>query len=348
VLKTGKSNNKPEVSMMKPSNPVQFILNAILLVGVTLAALVQQGIVLAAQPAGAAAEGAAAQSKPAAAAPTAGREADEKAIRATADDFVKAFNAADAKAIGALWAADAEYTDESGKSFHGGAAIEKLYAGLFREHRGVTMTVTIESIRFFGPDVAVEKGVTQLASPAGEKSAARYTVVHARRDGKWIMVDCRDTPCVPGSNADCLRDLEWLIGQWRPDVKDEKGETRRITFEWMCERNFIKSSFTAVQDDKTTLNGGQIIGWNPKLGKIVSLHFDAQGGFGNDAWIKDGSKWVIEASGVFRNGSESRAVNIVTPIDANSFTWQSVQRTLDGVKLPDTPPVKIVRVQAGK
>ena len=40
--------------------------------------------------------------------------ADEKAIRATADDFVKAFNAADAKAIGALWATDAEYTDESG------------------------------------------------------------------------------------------------------------------------------------------------------------------------------------------------------------------------------------------
>ena len=42
------------------------------------------------------------------------------------------------------------------------------------------------------------------------------------------------------------------------------------------------------------------------------------------------------------------AVNIVTPIGANSFTWQSVKRTLDGVKLPDTPPVKIVRVQAGK
>ena len=41
-------------------------------------------------------------------------EADEKAIRASADAFVKAFNAADAKAVGALWAADAEYTGRSG------------------------------------------------------------------------------------------------------------------------------------------------------------------------------------------------------------------------------------------
>ena len=67
-----------------------------------------------------------------------------------------------------------------------------------------------------------------------------------------------------------------------------------------------------------------------------------RGGFGNDVWTKDGSKWVIEASGVFRDGAESTSVNILTPIDANSFTWQSVNRTLDGVSLPDTQPVKIV------
>ena len=65
-------------------------------------------------------------------------------------------------------------------------------------------------------------------------------------------------------------------------------------------------------------------------------------------WIKDGSIWVMEATGVFRDGGESTAVNILTPIDAKSFTWQSVKRTLDGVPLPDIPPVKVVRVQAGR
>ena len=272
--------------------------------------------------------------------------ADEKAIRATADEFVKAFNAADAKAIGALWAPDAEYTDESGQSFQGRAAIEQVYADVFKQHLGAMMTVKIESIRLLGPDVALEKGVARVKSPGGlADTAARYTVVHAKRNGKWTMVFGRDAPYVPASNEDYLKDLEWFIGDWNPEAKDLP---LRLHFEWMAQRNFIKNTYTVTKDGQSTLTGGQIIGWNPKRGRIVSWHFDAQGGFGEDVWTKDGSKWVIEATGVLRDGSESTSVNIVTPIDANSFTWQSIKRTLDGVSLPDTPPVKIVRVQPSK
>jgi hypothetical protein len=116
----------------------------------------------------------------------------------------------------------------------------------------------------------------------------------------------------------------------------------------MAQRNFIKNTYTVLKDGKPTLTGGQIIGWDPRLGRIVSWHFDAQGGFGKDVWTKDGSKWVIEATAVLRDGSESTSVNITAPIDASSFTWQSVKRTLDGVRLPDVPPVKMVRVQPSK
>ncbi|MGO8688350.1 MAG: YybH family protein [Thermoguttaceae bacterium] len=275
----------------------------------------------------------------------AAREADEKVIRQSADEFVKACNAADVKAVGALWSDDAEYADELGQSYQGRAAIEELYAGVFKEHPGATMTVKIESIRFLGPDTAIEKGITTLNSPSGESSAARYTVVHARRDGKWVMVDCHDSPYVPGVDEDVLKDLEWLVGDW---IVGPKDEGRRVKFQWLCGRNFIKGDSTLTQGGKTTVGGGRIIGWNPKLGKIVSLHYDAQGGFGNDVWTKDGSKWVIEASGLFRDGSESTAVNVITPTDANSFTWASAGRTLDGVELPDIPPVKVVRAAAGK
>ena len=155
----------------------------------------------------------------------------------------------------------------------------------------------------------------------------------------------RDAPYVPASNEDYLKDLEWLIGDWAPAAKDQP---LRLHFEWMAQKNFIKNTYMVTKDGQSTLTGGQIIGWNPKLGHIVSWHFDAQGGFGEDVWTKDGSKWVIEATGMLRDGSETTSVNIVTPIDANSFTWQSIKRTLDGVGLPDMPPVKIVRVQSGK
>jgi uncharacterized protein (TIGR02246 family) len=314
------------------SKPIRLIVAACALLGAG-----------AANAADVAAEKAATQPKTPPAVPTIDHEADEKAIRATGDEFVRAFNAADAKAIGALWATDAVYTDESGQSLHGRAAIEKEYADLFKEHRGTTIAVAVESLRFLGSDIAVEKGVAKVTFLSGDPgTGAHYTVVHARRDGKWIMVVGRDDPYVPGE--DHLKDLGWLIGDWTVNSKDRP---LRLHFEWMAQENFIKNTYAVSKDGQTTLTGGQIIGWNPRLGHIVSWHFDAQGGFGDDVWIKDGSKWVINATGVSRNGSESAAINIVTPIDANSFTWQSVKRTLDGVSLPDVKPVQIVRVKSG-
>ncbi len=332
--------------MKMQAQQVRFAIGGILFFGAVLAAIIHQGLVVAAQPAGTKSGGAVKPAIPLIPASKTENDADEKAIRATADDFVKAFDAADVKAIGALWAPDAEYTDESGESFQGRAAIEQIYADLFKQHLGAMMTVKIESIRLLGPDVALEKGVAWVKSPGGlADTAARYTVVHAKRNGKWIMVLGRDAPYVAASNEDYLKDLEWLIGDWNPAAKDMP---LRLRFEWMAQKNFIKNTYVVTKDGQSALTGGQIIGWHPKRGRIVSWHFDAQGGFGEDVWTKDGSKWVVEATGVLRDGSESTAVNIITPIDANSFTWQSVKRTLDGVSLPDVPPAKIVRVPPSK
>lgn len=271
-------------------------------------------------------------------------DAEEKMIRATAEEFVKAFNKADAKAIGAMWSPDAEYTDEDGVSFRGRDAIEKEYAAMFDANKGAKIAVTVESVRLFGPDVAIEKGIAKVTSPgASAPSASRYTVVHARRDGKWLMVVGRDAPYVSVADDDYLHDLGFLIGDWKAEAK---GGDLQIHFEWMAQKNFIKNTFTEVKDGKSTLTGGQIIGWDPKLGRIVSWHFEAHGGFGHDVWTKDGSKWVIDGAGVFRDGDESTSVNTITPVDANSFIWQSTERVLDGVRLPGTPPIKVVRVQA--
>ena len=278
--------------------------------------------------------------------PSKAQAADEAAIRATADEFVKAFNAADGKAIASEWAVDAGYTDEQGQEFRGRKEIQNEYESILKAFPGATIAVEIESIRFLGPDTAIEKGITRVKMPKDKgTTAARYTVVHARRDGKWIIVVGHDLPYVSASNADYLKDLDWMIGEWKADGK-EAGI--RIKSEWMAQHNYIKNTYNVIKDGEPTLTGAQIIGWNPKTGKIIAWHFDANGGYGNDVWTKDGAKWDIEATGVFHDGSETTAVNIITPIDANSFTWQSVRRTLDGVRLPDVGPVKIVRVAAEK
>ncbi len=170
-------------------------------------------------------------------------------------------------------------------------------------------------------------------------------VVHVRRDGHWQMTMGRDDPYVPTSNEDFLQDIGWMVGEWSPK---NAAHGPKLKVEWMAQKNFIRNSITKIKDQKTTLSSVQVIGWNPKLGAIVSWHFDANGGFGNDRWTQDGSKWLIEATGLSRNGDESSALNVITPINANSFRWQSFRRTLNGKPLPDAAPVVMVRVAAGK
>ena len=76
----------------------------------------------------------------------------------------------------------------------------------------------------------------------------------------------------------------------------------------------------------------------PEAARIVSWHFDPQGGYGSDVWVKDGNKWVITATATSHEGSDATAVNSITKNDANSFTWQSSNQTLDGVHLPECGP----------
>ncbi len=75
--------------------------------------------------------------------------ADEAAIRASAEAYTKAYAAADAKALAALWTADAEYVDDLGQEFHGRDAIVRALTSTWGEQPGTTLELNVASIRQF-------------------------------------------------------------------------------------------------------------------------------------------------------------------------------------------------------
>src|SRR6516165_4725919 len=93
--------------------------------------------------------------------PVADRSADEAAIRANIAQFVKAYNAGDAKAVAALFTPDGQTEDKDGDIAEGREAIEQTFAGLFTESPHKRIEVFVESIRFIGADLAVETGTTK-------------------------------------------------------------------------------------------------------------------------------------------------------------------------------------------
>src|SRR5262249_28046263 len=88
--------------------------------------------------------------------------ADEAAVRKTAQEFARAFNKGDAKAMAALFTKDAEYDGPDDEPIRGRDALEKAYAEFFKKNPKATIDVKIESIRLIGRHTAVEEGSLRL------------------------------------------------------------------------------------------------------------------------------------------------------------------------------------------
>ena len=271
--------------------------------------------------------------------------ADEAAIRQAVESYVAAFNQGSAKALAAHWSPEAVYTNPlSGEQVTGRDAIEGQFAAIFADAKGVKLAANSDAIQFVSPNVAVEHGTATVTRADAEPEESEYTAVYVKRDGQWLLdrVTEEEVPVIT-SNYDQLKELEWMIGTWVD--QDEQGSVE-TTCQWTKNRNFITRAFTLSVRDRIEMAGMQIIGWDPAAKQIRSWVFDSDGGFGEGMWSKKDKAWHIQATGVAPDGSKSSSVNIITYVDDNTFTWQSINRLAGGELLPNVDEVVVVRQAA--
>jgi uncharacterized protein (TIGR02246 family) len=268
------------------------------------------------------------------------RPEDRAGIEKAIATFAEAFRKGDGKAVAGHWTAEGEYVSDDGTSFRGREAIDKAYTEFFGRNPDNSLDVEVESIRFPSRDTAVVEGHFKLhMGKSKELFVSRCSFLYAREDGKWLIAIAREQP---GDGLE-LRDLEWLIGTWE---SKRDGTVVSTTYEWTRNKTFIRCNFTIVKDGETTA-GMQMIGKMPSTGGLHTWTFEDSGGIGDADLSRDGKKWLFTARGSTADGNVITATNIMTPIDANSFLWQSVDRWLDDEPLDDVAPVKVMRVKAG-
>lgn len=272
----------------------------------------------------------------------AAQKEDEAAIRKAAQSYAAAFNKGDAKALAAHWLPEAVYVDpESGKKSVGRAAIEKHFAAFLKDMKGAKLTVVVESVKFVSPNVAVEQGTASFVAPSKEPSKNPYTAIHIKHEGQWLLdrVSDEDDPAVV-SNYDKLKELEWMVGAW---VDQDETATIETNCKWSKNQNFLVRTFSVTVEDKIDVSGVQIVGWDPVAKQIRSWVFDSNGGFGEGMWTKKGKSWHIQMRDTLPTGEKASSVNILTVIDKDRVTWESVGRQAGGVLLPNVGPVTVVR-----
>lgn len=272
-------------------------------------------------------------------------DAEQKAaIKKTAEEFVAAYQKGDAKALAEFWTPDGDIVDEDGSIVKGRKAIEESFAELFASQKGLKLRIDVASLRFPTADLAIEDGTTAVLSPDGTAPRRnRYTNLLVKKDGKWLLSSVREAAYAEPSNFEFLRGLDWMVGDWVDET--DKVPAGHVSFEWAPGRNFLVATRTADFKDVIQDNGVQWIGWDPVAKQIRSWSFEADGGFGQSVWSKDGGKWIIKTTATVADGSKVTGTIIVTPVNADMVTWQFKDRTVNEKSVPDTKEIKMKRVQ---
>lgn len=272
--------------------------------------------------------------------PAAERAADEAAIRANVAAFARAYNAGDAKAVAALFTPDAIIVDKDENTAEGRAAIEKTFKELFAAAPQKRLEVFLDSIRFIGADLAVEVGSTKETPAPGEPPGYdRYTVLHVKRDGKWLMALVQDAEGEMPTNYERLQPLAWLVGEW---VDDGGSVVVSSTCRWSDNGNFLLQEFNLQIEGRDAMKVSQRIGWDPLANRIRSWVFDSEGGYGESVWARNGDAWVIKATGVRSDGTTASATNVLVRTGADGYVWRSTDRVVGNEVVPPIE-VKVVR-----
>lgn len=269
--------------------------------------------------------------------------ADERAVRDSAEAFVKAYNAHDAKAIAALFAIRAEFIDESDRLIKGREEIEKSFTELFRAHPKGAINVEIASIRMLTPNLAIEEGVVRATrAPSELPNISSYIAVHFKVDGKWLVGSVRDfeAPATAYTAHEHLQALAWLVGDW---VDESADATVNTSGRWADNGNFLLQQFSVRMHGRPAMSGTARIGWDAQAKQFRSWVFDSEGGHAEGLWIREGDEWIVKSRGVTPDGQSASSTNVYRFVDRDTFTWRSYDRVIGGQLTADIEEVLIKR-----
>ena len=179
-----------------------------------------------------------------------------------------------------------------------------------------------------------------MPSGGGTATIGRYTAIHIKRDGRWLLASVREIADQEISHYEHLKEIEWLVGDW---VEESEEAIVTASVAWTDNNNFLIRSFSIRVKGKPELAGTQRIGWDPLTRQIKSWVFDSRGGYGEGLWTRAGEQWVIKATGVRPDGRTASATQVLTYVNKDKMRWKSIDRTIGDEIVPEIDEIIMVR-----
>jgi len=268
----------------------------------------------------------------------------EATVRENIRDYVGIFNKHDAGGVASHWATDGISVNlETGERTVGRESLQQEFDDFFEQYPQSRLSGRVDNLRIIRPDVALVEGRVTIFTGDGEPVESAYTAIMVKEQDQWLISNSqeRDLPAPPTS-YDALKDLEWLVGTWQDDVESASVIT---TVRWSDSRAFLIRSFKIQHEDGESLSGTQVIGWDPLNKQIRTWTFNSDGSFGEGFASKNNEDWMIKMSHVQGDGKVSSGTQVITRVDDDTISVQTIGETIDGVPVPAADPVAVVRIE---
>lgn len=261
---------------------------------------------------------------------------DEEGIEQNNKAYIEAFNRQNATAVSSSFTANGIYQTPE-ETVQGRPELQKKFNQLFSQNKA-QMELQDFIVHFPGTGTAIGKATVVIHIPGEPDQKKDLEITYESINGKWLISHLSEVSLTKEMTKSLLQDLGWLVGKWEDK---ENSSLIEMDASWDKQKNYLTQKFAVTQHGVHTLEGHQVIGWDPVNKQIRSWVFDSDGGFGEGVWRKDGNNWLVEVQFTLPSGLKGSALHIYSNIKPDSYTWESTGREIGGMILPNIEPATV-------
>lgn len=262
--------------------------------------------------------------------------------------YAEAFNKKDYAALADQWTSRAELV-EGGTKLAGRDRIVESIKAWRERHPEASIAIELRDVEPVAEPIARVSGVMRYTRKPGEKpTESTFTALRVKEGGTWRLAESRVTP----AHVAALDDLDWIIGTWQAEVADRA--TIQITYEKALGGYCIvgRTKITPKPGKASLLPQGieamEVIHADRDAGLIRAWVFDSTGARADGYFEFDGTSFEKVMSGTPSDAVRGRTaawVQVISPAGEGKVTTHMIERTIDGVGLPDAAPLTFKKIR---
>jgi uncharacterized protein (TIGR02246 family) len=262
------------------------------------------------------------------------------AVKQASAAYADAYNSRDYAALAAQWTEKAELV-EGGSRLEGREAIVHSIRAWLGRHPQAKLAIEVTDVEPLATSLARVAGVMRFTRAVGEKPVAtRFESLRVLDDGGWRLAESVVAP----SHAAALDEFDWLVGSWL--ATDHDGGSVRIEFSKGLDGHAIVGRGTRQPKGGAAVESLQLIHADRATGVVRSWVFDSTGARAEGVLESDGTSFHQTLMGTPAEGAVGRVarwVQVISPAGGERFTLHAIDRSLDGVPVPDERPLHFKR-----